>query len=237
MATIKLANFIVAVRGKIAGTVYSQNAGGTFARQYVKPTNPQTMRQTLQRALLVFIAEQWRNLADNARLAWAAAAPEFKYQNRVGDPKILTGQQLYVKLNLAILSADSAGTILSIPPLKPDFGVYEITNLVVTRLLGVLTAEYILSQVVAGDPIAGFYQITRATPGVSAGVMRPSSVAFRVIEKGTAAAAVLNIAGSYDDQFDVPAVGQKVFVRVALVHKASGMVINIGQADVIVTGT
>lgn len=228
MASIKLANFIVAVRGKIAGTVYSQNAGGTFARQYVVPTNPQTTPQTAQRALMSSLSAQWQGLTQAQRDAWITSASEFPYQNRVGESKTYTGQQLFVKLNMSILSIDPAATLIASPPLKPTFPVMSLAFTTLTNVAGVMTVTLTQAVVIAGDATSEFRIALYATPGLSQGVERPSETAFRLINDFPAETAPMTAGASYLAVLGEAAVGTKVFVRAEMVHETSGLRQRIG---------
>lgn len=229
MASIKLANFIVAVRGKIAGTVYSQNAGGTFARQYVVPTNPQTTPQTAQRALLASLSAQWKGLDQSQRDAWITSSSEFPYQNRVGESKIYTGQQLFVKLNMSILSIDSSAALIEVPPLKPTFPVMSLAFTTLTNVAGTMTVTLTQAVVIAGDATTNFRIALYATPGLSQGVERPSETAFRFIGDYAAETSPMVAGPDYEAVLGDATVGQKVFVRAEMVHETSGLRERIAQ--------
>lgn len=223
MASIKLANFIVAVRGKIAGTVYSQNAGGTFARQYVVPTNPQTTPQTNQRALMSSLSAQWKGLTQVQRDAWITTASEFPYQNRVGESKIYTGQQLFVKLNMSILSIDNTATLIEVPPLKPTFPVMSLAFTTLTNVAGTMTVTLTQAVVIAGDATTNFKIALYATPGLSPGVERPSETAFRLIGAFAAETSPMVAGSAYSAVLGEAPIGTKVFVRAEIVHETSGV--------------
>jgi len=235
MASIKLANFIVAVRGKIAGTVYSQNAGGTFARQYVVPTNPQTDPQTNQRALLASLSAQWKGLTQVQRDAWITTASEFPYQNRVGESKIYTGQQLFVKLNLSLLSMDNTAALVEVPPLKPTFPVMTLAFTTLTNVAGVMTVTVTQTVVIPGDAATTFQIVLYATPGLSTGVERPSETAFRKLGKFAAETSPMVAGTAYQAVLGEAPVGTKVFVRADIVQETNGIRERVGQVFKVVS--
>lgn len=83
-------------RGKIAGLVYSRNAGGAYTRQYVKPVNPATDLQSAIRYAFASAAASWAlDLTDAEQAAWKNFAAAVPVQNKVGDTTHLSGQNWY----------------------------------------------------------------------------------------------------------------------------------------------
>lgn len=99
MALIKLTAIVDNISGKLNGTVFARNKGGHYMRSKSNPTNPKSIFQMAVRGDFGAMAGAWRQLPQAIRNAWDAAAPDFPYQNRLGDTKILSGFSLFMKLN------------------------------------------------------------------------------------------------------------------------------------------
>lgn len=57
--------------GKLANTViYSKGKKNPYAKKHARPTNPRTPKQVTIRALMRFVATEWRNLAPLEKAAW-----------------------------------------------------------------------------------------------------------------------------------------------------------------------
>lgn len=71
MAKIQMSAIgITAISGKIGGSVFAFNKGGKYVRNWAKPTNPQTAKQTSYRALFGWVSKQFGQLSPSAVEAW-----------------------------------------------------------------------------------------------------------------------------------------------------------------------
>ena len=142
------------ISGKVAGNVFSRNAAGSYLRQWVKPVQPQTERQTQQTELIAGLSRDWGSTLTVAqRAAWKALAAIYSYPNRLGDSIQLKPNMLFVKVNAArLIAGDSilvdAPTNLSVSALAAveitslGIGVQEVT-FSVTPALGVNDKLYV----------------------------------------------------------------------------------------------
>lgn len=105
MATIKFGGGITDARGSIAGNVFSRNRGGSYMRQRVTPTNPNTAKQAAVRASFGSLQSNWRNLTELQRESWRNNAVNFPGKNRLGEVITYAGNVLYQKCNMVLLSA------------------------------------------------------------------------------------------------------------------------------------
>lgn len=99
---------IAQAAGKIGGTVFARNKTGLYARNWAKPTNPNSARQVDQRGWLTAAASAWKVLTDTQRAAWNEYAAGTPVMNRLGETVHLTGQNFYMKLNILRLQANLA---------------------------------------------------------------------------------------------------------------------------------
>ena len=211
---------ITEIRGKAGGSVFSRNASGAFWRNRVNPVNPQTSRQLAVRSGFTSISTQWRDLTNAERQAWSDFAPTMPFQDALGQSKIYTGNQLFMKLNQSLTQASPATPLLTSPPSPVTSPVLAVSLLEFGVDGTDLTAVFTISP--ATVP-AGFVMRVFASPGLSAGIMRPQASLFRLVSTSpTIATGVANIAPDYEALYGLPSEGSKVYVRVVLVSSASG---------------
>ena len=119
MALIKMGAWIVDVRGKIGGTVFTKGRSGAVARNKVTPVNPRTSRQSAVRAALGALSQAWRTLTQAQRDAWNAAVSSFSKTNIFGDTVNPTGKNLYVGLNTNLEKVSASA--IAVPPTRNKY--------------------------------------------------------------------------------------------------------------------
>lgn len=217
MAKFTPGAIISEIRGTIASTTFSKNAAGAIIRNRVKPINRNSNAQNVQRQLFATISSAWRGLTQTQRNSWIAAAPDFPYQDSLGQTKQLTGAQLHQKLNLNLLLIGEN----MIPTAPPQTSFPEFTVGTVTASSSAFTVAF------TPDPVpAGFALCVYATRPVSAGIDFVSNSDFRLIQvEDPATASPADIFTNYTTKVSGLAGqnGKKVFVEVRLVEVASGI--------------
>ena len=126
------------IRGSVGGRVYSRNRYGPYIRGRVKPVNPNTARQQAARLNFSDCAVQWSNvLTPVQRTAWNLYAASVSVTNRLGQQIFLSGFNMYLRSNSAILQVPgtkvSAGpTIFTLPGADAQFvpSISEATQLI-----------------------------------------------------------------------------------------------------------
>lgn len=94
--------------GSIGGTTFSRNRGGMYTRARTLPTNPNTPRQNAVRSAMTTCVNYWSNeLTATERQAWKDYGDNVAVLNRVGDEIYLTGQQQFIRTNVARGAAES----------------------------------------------------------------------------------------------------------------------------------
>ena len=78
----------------------SRNHYGTFLAEWSVPFNPQTGFQQARRAAQAFLSNNWHNLSDSQQREWIAETANYPRVNSIGNAYTLTGQTLYISLNL-----------------------------------------------------------------------------------------------------------------------------------------
>lgn len=115
MAKINFGTIVNDARGKIDGIVFSKSRSGAYVRGKVSPTQPQTSRQSTRRSFLTLATRRWSaNLTPAQRFAWDSLAQFTPVKDRFGHTILLTGHQLYVRLNATLLFY--AGAAVDDPP-------------------------------------------------------------------------------------------------------------------------
>lgn len=109
MALIKFGGGIVDMRGSIAGNTFARNRAGAYARARTKPVNPNTALQQAVRNNLQALVNAWSEvLTDANRIAWAQYAAAVPMTNRLGEAMNLTGFNMFIRSNTALLQAGLA---------------------------------------------------------------------------------------------------------------------------------
>lgn len=126
MAKIKLSAIgITAISGKIGGTIFSKNKGGIYVKNYTKPSNPMSEKQTGMRRQFGFVASLWKTLTEPQKLGWKQKGLEMSKSDVFGDQKNYTARGAFVAVNYNRLHGGFAEPILDAGQLSsvviPDF--------------------------------------------------------------------------------------------------------------------
>lgn len=222
MASIEISGIgVTDIAGSVGGTTFQRNANGRMARDRVKPAYPGTSYQIGQAGVFSTVVGEWAQLSQSQQDAWIAfaAGPAGEYQNRLGQTQHYTGQQLFIKLNLA--AYDESFPILD-PPRVPVITVTRATGLTILTTpddLSIFQVNYD-DRLGAGTRYIKIY----ATSGLSPGINRPKSSLFRLITTVEAATddPWIDIKEPYYQRLGVPTLNSKVFVRQFWMDKESG---------------
>ena len=204
--------WIVDVRGKIGGTVFTKGRSGAVARNKVTPVNPRTSRQSAVRAALGALSQAWRTLTQAQRDAWNAAVSSFSKTNIFGDTVNPTGKNLYVGLNTNLEKVSASA--IAVPPTPAEMTAPIINSLNVATTVAIMNFD-------VTNTSAGQKLFIQASPSVSAGITNISSkIALIAVEPQTSG--LVDIWASYIAVFGTPIVGQKIFLRVSGVNETTG---------------
>lgn len=129
MALIKFGGGVVGMAGSIAGTTFSRNRYGSYARARTKPINPNTALQQKIRASLATLTARWsQTLTAVQRAAWNLYGANVVMNNRLGENINLSGFNHYIRSNiilsqLNITLVDAGPVIFEIPEADPTFAI------------------------------------------------------------------------------------------------------------------
>lgn len=209
-----------------SGSLNKRHGGMTslkngVVRVRVVPVNPQTSGQSQVRAAFAFLSSQWSQLTDEQRGTWDTARndPYFYIPDPLtGVPrKANSGKALFVQVNFNLLqSTDDLGTptvVTTGPSIGEPTDDISITSVVADASADTLVMTYTKT---GTDEVL----LVKATPPVSVGTMRLTSVKSALRDSSNVAGAspaTINHAGKY-----ISYTGSKVFYQVWAIQTVSG---------------
>ena len=129
MALVKFGGGIIEMRGAIAGTVFSRNSSGNYARAKTTPINPQSPLQTAVRSVMAALTTRWSQVVTAAqRAAWDLYASNVSVLNRLGESVNISGFNHYIRSNANLLRigetpVDAGPVVFEIPEADPIFAI------------------------------------------------------------------------------------------------------------------
>jgi len=205
---IKWGALVVDGRGKIGGQIASKNAAGAYMKNKVTPSNPQTTRQSIVRALFAVISAGWSALTAAQIAGWNEAVSDWSTTNIFGDLKKPTGKALYQRLNN---QAQSAGlSAVTTVPTK-----LALPNAPVTAVpIGVGATTLALT---GANTAASTQVVVWATAPVSLGTKNVKSKLRQIYAVAGDSYSASDAFAAYETKFGTLATGQNVFVGVKYV--------------------
>lgn len=89
--------------GSIGNTTFAHNKGGAYSRRRSVPTNPNTAPQQVVRIQLAQLSAAWAALTVTQQADWTTWAEGHPTPNPLGTPRIRSGHQAFVGLNIRVL--------------------------------------------------------------------------------------------------------------------------------------
>lgn len=224
MALIKLGQIAADIRGSIGGTTFARNRAGAFARNRTKPINPSSGIQNAARARFGSVSFAWAALTSDQRQAWQAVAATTTRLNRLGEPYVPTGRQMFMEVNSNALLVGDA--LLSAAP--DDFSAPEPPHdpaVVLTMTAGSITV--FTAEVGGVDPVLVY--ATAALPPTKNNVR----LLYRFLGYLTPAIGIIDLEAAYIAAYGAPqtegqviniairSLNQVNYVTSALVEKAT----------------
>ena len=147
-------------RGKIGGQVASKNRSGSYMRNKVTPSNPNTAAQVAVRNMLSTASSAWSSLTNTQRAGWDGAVNDWVGTNVFGDVVKPTGKNLFTKLNINLMNI--GGNMIADVPIKSSVPPLDIVSV-----------EYDLSSseitILNTQAVSGYEYLVSATAPQSAG--------------------------------------------------------------------
>jgi hypothetical protein len=210
MAIVTIALPVTGIRGTLAGIVFSANRSGPYARGWRKSTNPQTILQMEQRAIIAQAGYLWRTLSTAEQGDWdtfAATPPETDY-NSLGEVYEPSGFGWFTRIlarRRRLGLADDLLAPVATPTAAPD--TFTLTLYPATGAAGDAVFGY-----TSGD-FATYYAILvlSIAPGIGTNVQ--TSRYLICWEALGATATSSNFGLNYFARFGVTQVGMRFFAR------------------------
>jgi hypothetical protein len=133
MALFK-STLISAASGKLAGAVFSHNAGGAYLRSLGIPTNPNTPAQVAARAALANLAARWSlDLDDTQQASWNDFGRMVPVVNALGETRYRSGFNWFVGSN-SLRRANVLADVLDGPNtyVRPAIGTLSVETTTTT---------------------------------------------------------------------------------------------------------
>lgn len=212
---MKFGAIVVDGRGKVGGHVASKNRYGAYLRTKVTPVNPQSTDQIEVRNRLSGLAQDWRDLSADQRLAWNNAVSDYKKTDIFGDIQNPTGFNLFVKLNANLLNIGEAQQ--SAPPLPGSPAALTAISATADVSDALITVTF--APAVGAD---NHYKV-EATPALSAGKSFVKSEYRQIDVLDVADVSPLAIQAAWMAKFgSFPAAGTKIFIKFTPILDATG---------------
>ena len=157
---------ITQASGSLGGVVFSHNAGGTYIRARVTPTNPNSAQQIAVRNAVAFLANFWNNgLTLAQRAIWNTYAENVTVTNRIGDQVFISGLAQYVRSNVSRIQAnldrvDDGPGVFNIGSFSP----VEIRNFSEATQLGEIAFRSALPDDAWANEVGGFLWVFISRP-------------------------------------------------------------------------
>ena len=213
---IKMGMFMTDVVGKVGGQCVQRNHYGLFARNITIPTNPQTTPQQDRRAQLEFLTANWAALTEGRREEWRAETANYPRTNRFGDTYYMTGQALYIGLNLNLWKIGEA--FIGAPNTKvipPDVGPFTVLAQFSTDIFE------IQFDTAPDDPDTVF--IVYATLGLSPGKKYISTLYRSIASEPADGSNPIDFYSEFIAYYGIePDLDTKVFVKIVSVNNSCG---------------
>jgi len=115
MAIVKFGVIVTAARGTIAGTIFTANKAGPYARGWSRGPNPRSPLQSTHRAITANMTQRWRDIDQGDRDDWDvwAALPAQEKFNSLGESYYASGFNWFVAINVRLTLA---GRSPRVPP-------------------------------------------------------------------------------------------------------------------------
>ena len=220
MAKIRTSALIADIKGKVGGNIFASNKGGNYVKSYKKPTNKNSSSQQKSRMFFGNISQYWRRITEEQRQSWRSGAPNFPYIDKLGQTKILSGYQLFIKLNKATFQAiDNILLKCPIPQSFPYYKtLYAYQNFVI-RAVGYVFENYWTLNV----PTNFIFQVW-ATPITSDGITKPNKNEFRLLKQVPSGLnfGQVNVGEEYIAKFGQPLNNENCFIGYTWLNTLSG---------------
>ncbi len=191
--------------GSIAGVTHSHNRAGQYTRSRRAPVQPiGNGRRSFIRSTFGAMSSGYAALTSIQQAAWTSAAASHAVTDSLGQSLFLTGQQLYVSINTALVNA--GGVVTAVPP--GTFAVFPEGAFTFTAVsAGAITLT------LSGAGAAGDYSLYALSAPVPGGRSFVKTFTQLGHVAGNSVVPIV-LTTPYHTQFGVPPVGTRIFCKV-----------------------
>lgn len=201
-------------RGKLGGTILSRNQYGPYEKAYVMPTNTTSIYTSAVRTNWANLCSSWKSLTQAERNLWEEATTEWKRSNIFADSISLSGMQLFISLNQNLFQIGEP--TITTPPDKPSLPHFNFQTPFITTVIPSIIIN------LSSYP-ADWTAIISATKPLPATTNYFKNLLNKISTSPGGAAHQVNIAAAYQSRYlTFPSIGEKVGIRIKLVHQLSG---------------
>jgi len=204
-------------RNKQGSLVFSRNHEGAYTRAWVQPSETYTSARDGVWATFGPLTLRWSaNLTEAQRKAWRALAAAVTWPDKFGNPKHLSGFQLYIKLNM-----DLAWYVLPTLDTPPsNLLIYPPTSIAID--LNRTASHFWLTFAPSPVPADHWMQINGTAPQ-NAGVNFFGHLWRWFQAYAAGQTSPKDLYAAYVAKFGVPAVGKRIAIQVWLWKTTNGM--------------
>jgi len=204
-------------RNKQGSLVFSRNHEGAYTRAWVDPSQTWTSARDSVWDTFGPLTKRWSaNLTEAQRKAWRALAATVTWPDKFGNPKHLTGFQLYIKLNMNL--AWYVFPTIDTPP--ANLLIYPPTSITID--LNRTDQHFWLTFAPSPIPADHYMQINGTAPQ-NAGVNFFGHLWRWFADLEPPETSPQDLYANYVTKFGVPAVGKRIAIQVWLWKTTNGM--------------
>lgn len=220
MAKIQYSAVIGDIRGKLGGSQFSKNKSGNIFQNKPNRKQSSSSGQSAYRSNFAFLSKHWNGISVSDKEANSAAALNYPYVDKFGVTRYFSGYQLLLRSNLNRLMSGLApiDVIQSTPPAGATLDNLTFT---INSVYG--TGRIFTINFDAGTSSPSDYDV-QLFMGIAGGngVMNYSGTYLFFYNTNIGSSP-----GNFGVSYYTPAAywqsGQKVFVKLVVIHMASGI--------------
>jgi len=216
MAVVQYGSLVTELKGSVGGQTFQSTRSGFSVRNKPLPRNPRAPIQQSLRSIIQYLSQHWRGLSDGERLSWDVQGPNWPAVDKFGNPKVLSGYEIYIRANSGLILIGESPTDSGV---APDV-LYTMTDPEMVIAEGTSTASLTWS---SGAVSAGTTVVLYLSGPLSAG--RGFSMSYVSIKDfiGVGATAPYSFAVPLTDKTGLmPPPGSRIWAAVQSVSMTSG---------------
>lgn len=227
---VRFGGGIVDARGSVAGTTASRNSAGPHLKSRITGIHPNSVKQSFAKSRVNQLNNHWRTqLSDADRLSWSGFSATMPQTNKIGNTIILSGAQMFMKLNNALATRGFAPS--STPPIT-----FIVDTVLTLSVVADLSVAHSILVTQTQTTLAGLsLPVIFASPPISSG---RSFIGSQLRECGSITPnGTTDITANWIKNFGtLPTAGsQKIFIRCFLMNLGTGLTSANVQANCLTT--